>query len=71
MLSAKHGGFAVEIDEMRQRRARIEDWQRRFTDAKLRSARMTHGDPPERIAAIQAEIEALIAEKEALDKGDA
>jgi hypothetical protein len=51
-------------DDWRERKKQIDDWKRRFASAKARSANLTMGDPPEKVAAIRAELEDLMAEWE-------
>lgn len=61
-IEAMHGG--VVEDDWREQKNRIDDWKRRISNAKALSARLTHGDPPEKVAAIRAELEELMAEWE-------
>lgn len=61
----------MTTDDWRQRRDLVADWTRRFNDCKARAKRLTRRDPPEKHAAMRAEIDALIAEKQRLGKDDA
>lgn len=58
----------MDIDEMRRLRAQREDWKRRWNAAKAEASRLTGFDPPERHDAARVKINALIAEKEQLDR---